>query len=438
MSAERRFEQELPSALAELATSVYPSYIEEALAVAVRQPRRPAWQFPSRWLPARVWMTAELFPRVARLGPALILVTLALLLAALLAAIVGSQPRLPEPFGPAANGVVAFSADGGAYVALDDGSTRLLIDGPGEELGLTFSLDGRRIAFIRLLQGREFLWAADADGSNAIQLLPEPLWAPNGLFWSPAGDEIAIGHRIDGVARIALVRTDGSGSRVLDLGFPATDPAWRPPDGRELIVRGVEDDRAGLYLVSADGSSVRPVGPRGRGLLAGRYDMLGAAWSPDGSQIAYHTVDRVSVPPSGDHPRVDIGYPSVDRFQVHIVSADGTDDHVLASRADDIQEGWPAWSPDGTLIATQRWREGGNGWLGLIAADGTGSRDVGVATRFEAHAGWTVTWAPDGSRILAFWSPEIGTVSIDLATGAYEPVDWPNTDRLSWQRVAPR
>lgn len=120
------------------------------------------------------------------------------------------------------------------------------------------------------------------------------------------------------------------------------------------------------------------------------------------------------------------------------VVAAGSNDRVLGGRDEDTQERWPAWSPDGALLATQRWREGGNGWLGLLAVDGSSSRDLGVVTRFQAHMGWAVTWAPDGSRILAFWDAEIGAVAIDPATGTYEPVAWPLTDRPSWQRLAPR
>ena len=40
---------------------------------------------------------------------------LALLLAASLAVYIGSQPRLPDPFGLASNGLVAYSTDGDIY-----------------------------------------------------------------------------------------------------------------------------------------------------------------------------------------------------------------------------------------------------------------------------------------------------------------------------------
>ena len=415
MTAHRPFEQHLPDSLTDLATAPYPAYIEGAIAVAIETPRRPAWQFLGRWLPVWLSTPAGLRPLATSLRPALLLILVSLLLFALVVGYVGSRPRLPDPFGPAGNGLIAYSADGGAYLAAPDGSTRLLIDGPGDEVGLTFSLDGTRIAFIRLFENptAEYLWAANADGSNPIQLLDAPLRDPNGLLWSPTGDEIAIGYRIDGVPRIAIVRADGSGSRVLDLGFPATDPAWRPPDGRDLVVRGIENGRAGLYLVAADGSSVRAIGPRGQARVGGEFDMLGAAWSPDGSMIAYHSVDPVERPPD-DQPPPDTGFPNTIQFRVHLLNANGTGDRVLSQQVEDIQEAWPTWSPDGTLIATQRWREEGNAWLGIVPADGSsGGRDVGSPTQFQPYGGWATTWAPDGSRMIAFWDVAVGAVVID-------------------------
>ncbi len=187
MTAHRPFEQHLPDSLTDLATAPYPAYIEGAIAVAIETPRRPAWQFLGRWLPVWLSTPAGLRPLATSLRPALLLILVSLLLFALVVGYVGSRPRLPDPFGPAGNGLIAYSADGGAYLAAPDGSTRLLIDGPGDEVGLTFSLDGTRIAFIRLFENptAEYLWAANADGSNPIQLLDAPLRDPNGLRGRP-------------------------------------------------------------------------------------------------------------------------------------------------------------------------------------------------------------------------------------------------------------
>ena len=66
---------------------------------------RPAWLLPERWLPMELTMRPVSVPRGARAG---VLLVVLLLLAALAVIAVGSQRRVPAPFGPAFNGRVAI------------------------------------------------------------------------------------------------------------------------------------------------------------------------------------------------------------------------------------------------------------------------------------------------------------------------------------------
>ena len=419
MTSSRRFERDLPAALTELATAPYPAYVEDILTITRRTPRRPAWQFPSRWLPFQIG---------PRLRPVLIVGVVLLVVLALLIALVGSrQHRLPSPFGPAANGVVAYAEKGQGYVASLDGPPRLLVEGPGDELGLTFSNDGTKLAFIRLMGTRETFWIADSDGSRQIQLLVDPIDEPSNWFWSPDGTEIALSYPIDGVSRIVIVKVDGTGSRMLDLPFPAADPTWRPPDGRELLVRRIDRGTADLFVVAADGSSVRSLGVIGGGLFGGNWDAGSANWSPDGSLVVYHNVD---------------GRPGNERFQVHVVRADGTDDRVLTTSASAYQEAWPLWSPDGRSIAIQRWTFSGDNRIAVLPlAGGATPPSIGPRHKFEVDAGWATIWSPDGKHLLVRWDDAADKVRdaylVDPVTGGYQLVDWSITDHPTWQRVAP-
>lgn len=419
MTSNRRFEHDLPEALIELATAPYPAYIEDVLEITSRTGRRPAWQFPTRWLPI------EIEPRIR---PVVIVAIVLLVVLALLTAFVGSwQHRLPAPFGPAANGVVAFARDGQGYVATLDGPARPLIEGPGDELGLTFSNDGTKLAFIRLTGARETFWVADGDGTRQTQLLADPIGEPLSFAWSPDGTEIALSYPIRGVSRIVLVRVDGSGSRVLDLHFPAADPIWRPPDGRELLVRRTDRGTGELYLVAPDGSSVRSLGVKGRGLLGGRWDAGGAAWSPDGALVAYHTVDG------------EIGR---ERLRVHLVGAAGSGDRVLSTSPPINQEAWPVWSPDGRSIVVQRWTTNGDSRVAVLpVAGGVAPPSIGPGHHFQRDEGWATIWSPDGSRLLVRWDDtadkERGAYLVDPVTGDYERIDWSIADHPTWQRVVP-
>lgn len=424
MTIDHRFEQQLPERLADLATAPYPEYLEDVLAVTARTPRRPAWRFPGRWLPAGIVMPRLLVGPIP-VRPVLVLLALLLLVIGAALVYVGSRPRLPDPFGIARNGVVAFSAEGDVYAADGGNGTRLLLAGPGDEVGVSFSPDGTRIAFVRLIDGEEYLMAADADGSHVIPLLAEPV-VNLSYAWAPDGRTMAVGHAVEGGPGISIVRTDGSGFETLPLGIAATDPEWRPPDGRELVFRGERNGTADLFVVQPDGSGPRALGLRSHGLLGGAYDVLGAAWSPDGSRIAYHTVDPVPGALDGR------------RFQVHVVNADGTNDRVVSVSPVHVEEAWPEWSPDGTQLAIQRWHWHGDGVLAVIPADGRGPGiEVGKRTPFEANMGWNVTWSPDGTRILAFWDEAAGVVSVDARTGEYETPPWTTTDLPAWQRLAP-
>lgn len=121
--------------------------LDAVLARTTRTRPLPGWLLPERWLPTQ--LPARLQP-IPRLAPILLL--LGLLLAVSVAFyVVGSQRRLPPPFGLAAPGVVAFVADGHLWVANPDGSDRrqLTVDQRADSFPV-FSRDGTKIAFKRL------------------------------------------------------------------------------------------------------------------------------------------------------------------------------------------------------------------------------------------------------------------------------------------------
>ena len=113
MNRTDRLERELTTWFADTATPRTPDWTADILAATSTIRQRPRWSFPARWLPAAV---VPRLPRLA-LGPVpwrtiALLAALVLLLAAAVALYVGSRPRLPAPFGPAANGLVAYAEDG--------------------------------------------------------------------------------------------------------------------------------------------------------------------------------------------------------------------------------------------------------------------------------------------------------------------------------------
>lgn len=179
MTSPRRLEQDLPVLLGELYLAGTPDYRDDLVRQTARVRQRPAWTFPERWLPMELVTTRVPTTRLPwrQLG---VLAIIAILLAAMLAVYVGSQQsRVPAPFGPAANGVVAYSAEGDIYVAdPTTGDARTIVGGSETDLRPIFSPDGTKIAFERQVEaggGLGHLYVARSDGSAPIQVTTEPL-----------------------------------------------------------------------------------------------------------------------------------------------------------------------------------------------------------------------------------------------------------------------
>jgi Tol biopolymer transport system component len=134
------------------------------------------------------------------------------------------------------------------------------------------------------------LGVANADGSGVRVLSPYV----QGLDWqdrSPDSTRIAFLSRPTGPSGpgvINVVNVDGTGLRTLDVGRPAHDVSWLPPDGKEIIFRGEQlvdtDPPAGIFAVRPDGTGLREVSTRPP---VDSYDFQSIAVSPDGTRLAF-------------------------------------------------------------------------------------------------------------------------------------------------------
>src|SRR5262245_30665197 len=97
----------------------------EVLVRTGRTRRRPGWLIPERWIPMQLTMRWRPVPA---LGP--VVAVIALLIALAIAIVIaGSQPRLPPPFGVAANGQIIFGANGDLFIRdTIDGADRRLVE----------------------------------------------------------------------------------------------------------------------------------------------------------------------------------------------------------------------------------------------------------------------------------------------------------------------
>ena len=426
MTTERRLERDLPSILGDLAMGPYPDYIDDVLAATARRRQRPAWTFPERWLPMDLATTQAPITRFPfrTLG---ILTLIALLVATAVAFLIGSSPRLPAPFGLAANGLMPYESDGDLYLGdLETGTSRLLLGGRTFDFDPAPSRDGTRILFGRRLDpaGPEpfHLMVMNVDGSALRQVTTEPVQAPNWWEWSPDGTRIVVVDKKAGEGVFTLLDPQGQAPPTpMAPGIDVDVPVFRPPDSAEIMFRGRIGSEVGIYVMAADGTGLRAlVGP----MRSENLDVTLAEprYSPDGSKIAYHQWDDVAAV-----------------MRLYVMDADGTGRREFGAAPDIWFTGWPVWSNDGTRIAVQRARRttDPNDNESLPYAIIT-IRDGSIVETGPPPSCCRIEWAPDDSKLL--FLQEIDGVRrqllLDPDGGPPTALPWTTSSYPNWQRIA--
>jgi WD40 repeat protein len=436
MTTERRLERDLPEILSDLAMGPYPDYIDDVLATTAHRRQRPAWTFPERWLPVELTTPSVFRPALPwrQLG---VLALIALLIAAAVAAFVGSSQPLPAPFGPAANGRVAYVTPDGAITTSDPrtGESTVIVPGPGHESPV-FSPNGRRLAFMKKDSVGDYdLVVTDPLGTAPFTITEEPLLAVDYLAWSPDGAYVVVavppGHILffdasrQAPPRI-LTGPDGTGLTVSGGLNPLTQILFRPPAGDELMFVQGSGGSVALYAIRPDGSGRRTIiDSRTAGPTIASLEV--PQWSPDGKRIAV----AVSAVREGDHRKL------------WIVNADGTELRPLTHGPAARDEGHLQWSPDGTKVAFMRWVDWPDGSSGVnvrpitVVDVASGDETEVGEISLNGFNGWT--WSPDGQSILQIpgESSHVVVLPSDPAVAPEEFRDWTSRGTVTWQRTTP-
>ncbi|HEV2840754.1 MAG TPA: hypothetical protein VGW39_05460 [Chthoniobacterales bacterium] len=169
---------------------------------------------------------------------------------------------------------------------------------------------------------------------------------------------------------IFVMDADGSNQTNLTPGQTLETYAAWSPDGTKIAFASERDGNSEIYVMNADGSNQVRVTNN----PAGDYE---PRWSPDGTKFAFIS-DR-----GGGGAALDI----------YVMNTDGSNPIRLTNTQDDDFD--PAWSPDGTKIAFTR-ASVNDFEVFMMNADGSNQTDI---TNRPTILDASPAWSPDGSRI---------------------------------------
>ena len=441
MTRHADFDRVIKTWFDETAVGGTPDTLLETVLVSIRERRsRPAWIVALRG--GGMGPTVRLGGQpIRRLAHLLVLAALVLALAAALLLVGAGTRRL------GANGPIAFYRTDDARST----NTPFSIDPDGShETQLDLSLpsgyrspDGSQRLFSQPvpdrspIAGAETAWIrpavvnADGSGFKLLDAYPDRKMQLSPVAWPPDGTRIFVysgDEDVDpGDMGLYTVRASDGGDLTRILATPPgynDHPAVSPDGSRVLVNRSTTNLDGTLFVVNVDGTGRHQVTPPNVNAVDLQfYDGISAAWSPDGSRIAFcafiisngstglfvvnpdgtelkqivpTATGAISVQWSPDGKLLAFTSEVGPDDQIALIHPDGTGLTLLTDGADGSISVVPVWSPDGTKLLFQR-KIGGQVTLWTMSVDGS-SRTKLTPTPVAANWVGGYAWAPVPAR----------------------------------------
>jgi Tol biopolymer transport system component len=156
------------------------------------------------------------------------------------------------------------------------------------------------------------------------------------------------------------------------VAIPAARGAF-PGDNGDIVFSRTVRNKTDIWVID------RNTGEDHRLTRTKRPREIQPDWNAAGNQVAYSRCGR------GEFSNCDIW----------VMNADGSEKTQLTSTPVPVQETWPAWSPDGTMITYTSNAEDVFQDVWVMNADGTNQTRLTMNKAFDAFP----EWSPDGSKI---------------------------------------
>jgi Tol biopolymer transport system component len=253
------------------------------------------------------------------------------------------------------------------------------------------SPDGKTLLYDAHATGDWDIYARPVAGGAAIDLTPRTASQDYEGAWSPDGARIAfVSDRASKNTQLFVMNADGSSVRQLTHDSLSHElPSWSP-DGKTILFDTSAKSQGDIYAIGDDGSGQVQ-------LTSSKRDEWGARWSPNGEWIAFTT---------------EVSFDNEPRGKLWLMHPDGSAAHQIPKQADD-DISYPTWSRDSTRLSYSDTR--GDCGIYSVGIDGTHRRVI--VNSCNGHAlidvvGLHLSQGPDGT----LWYSEAPSSTSDLAT----------------------
>jgi Tol biopolymer transport system component len=282
-----------------------------------------------------------------------------------------------------------------AHVALAAGPILQVTADGSSSVRPAWSPDGTHIAFQTSEANAYHVYTMAADGSDR-QLITQGNNDDRHPAWSPDGKTLAVDTGNELKREIALIDLN-SGQRTVisNLGGFASFPSWSPDSGR-LSFFVYQNGALDLWTINRDGTRAlqmtQTLASENKSQCT--FACHGAAWSPDGTRLAYADGDQKNV--------------------YTMRSDDGTDQQKVSVDDPTGRSHFPEYLSDGRLAYVTEHINPGQSWTDIWAlTPGSGQPPAALLQDVQVQGPFEIS--PDGQKLL-FASPRNGNFDIYVAT----------------------